>query len=80
MGPREKPRRTICHCLQVSEEDVLEAIFAHEIRDIEDITRYTQAGDGCTACHPALRKLCEKTISRDPRRSAPKDNSQVLAA
>jgi NAD(P)H-nitrite reductase large subunit len=83
MGPR-KNCRYACHCLKVTEEAVIEAIRAHEIRDVEDIIRYTQAGDGCTACHSNLERLCErearcpKATSPESRPSARPDTPQAL--
>lgn len=78
MTPRKEHRKTyVCDCLKVTEADVVKAICAHEISDVDDIIRYTQAGDGCTSCHPALRELCERAaISSLPRPSARQDNSQ----
>ncbi|HVE14765.1 MAG TPA: (2Fe-2S)-binding protein [Elusimicrobiota bacterium] len=85
MSPKKKCRYA-CHCLKVTEDDVIEAIRAHELRDVEDITRFTQAGDGCTACHPLLQKLCETeakladATSPRPSPSAPQDSSKALPA
>jgi NAD(P)H-nitrite reductase large subunit len=76
MTPRKEPKkRYVCECLKVTEADVLAAICKHEIEDVKDIIRYTQAGDGCTACHPALRKLCEKANPSSLRPSAQPDSS-----
>jgi NAD(P)H-nitrite reductase large subunit len=78
MTPRKEPKkRYICECLKVTEADVLDAICKHEISDVKDITCFTQAGDGCTACHPALKKLlCERANPSSPARPAVQpDNS-----
>lgn len=57
MSPRKSAdQKIICHCLQVTEQTVLEAIQTREIQTLKDVCRFTQAGDGCTACHPALEK------------------------
>ncbi len=55
MSPRKK-KTIVCPCLQVSEEEILEAVESGRIKTIQDITRYTEAGGGCTACHPALQQ------------------------
>jgi NifU-like protein len=47
----------VCFCLKVSEKDLIKAIRSHKITSIDDITHHTKAGDGCTACHPVLKKL-----------------------
>ncbi len=49
----------VCPCLGVTEGEILEAIQTKEIGSVKDIIRYTQAGDGCTACHPLLREYLE---------------------
>lgn len=52
----------ICHCLQVTEEMVQEALAVLEARTLENLRAATGAGDGCTACHRRLRKyLSEAT-------------------
>lgn len=56
--PKSKPL-VVCPCLGVAEDEILEAIKTREIGSVKDIIRYTQAGDGCTACHPLLREYLE---------------------
>lgn len=57
MSPRKSAaQKIVCHCLQVTEQTVIEAIQTCEIKCVKDIARFTQAGEGCTACHPALEK------------------------
>ncbi|MBI2068979.1 MAG: (2Fe-2S)-binding protein [Elusimicrobia bacterium] len=63
--------RFACYCLRVSHEQVLAAIETKQINSIQDIIRYTQAGDGCTACHPLLKRyLRKKGYCSDPICSA----------
>ncbi|MBI5202602.1 MAG: (2Fe-2S)-binding protein [Elusimicrobia bacterium] len=54
MSPKRK--KVVCECLQVTEDDVIEAIRTRELRTVEDVTRYTEAGGGCTACHPSIKQ------------------------
>ena len=49
----------VCHCLQVSEERLIEALATCPIRTLSDIRQHTGAGDGCTACHRRLKELLE---------------------
>ena len=60
MTPRHKTHKIVCECLKVSEDAILEAVRTREISTVKDIIRYTQAGDGCTACHPALKEYLRK--------------------
>jgi len=49
----------ICHCLQVTETEVIEALATREVRTLKDLRRHTAAGDGCTACHRQLMELLQ---------------------
>ena len=47
----------VCHCFQVSEHTIREAIARHDLADVEDVTHYTKAGGGCGQCHDEIRRL-----------------------
>lgn len=47
--------RILCHCLQVTEAMVDEAIHAGVVQSLRDVIVCTGAGDGCTACRATLR-------------------------
>lgn len=50
----------LCHCLQVTESAVANAIATWNLRSVKEVCRYTEAGGGCTACHARIRRhLCE---------------------
>lgn len=51
----------VCECLKVTEAAVLKAIHEKKIQTVKDIIKYTQAGDGCTACHPLLKEYLSRT-------------------
>lgn len=64
MSPRYNAASpVICHCLHVTEHDVLEAVERCEARCIRDLTRETGAGDGCMSCHRALKDYVERQRS-----------------
>jgi bacterioferritin-associated ferredoxin len=52
--------RVVCHCLNVTEDNVIEAITTLALRTVKDIQKHTGAGDGCTACHARLRAFLEQ--------------------
>ncbi|HXG10870.1 MAG TPA: (2Fe-2S)-binding protein [Gemmataceae bacterium] len=58
--------RVVCHCLQVTEAAVVEAITALGLQSIKEIRSHTGAGDGCTACHGCLRDLLERYAYSSP--------------
>jgi bacterioferritin-associated ferredoxin len=49
--------QVVCHCLQVTEEQVVVAITTLEVRTLRELRQTTGAGDGCTACHRKLKSL-----------------------
>lgn len=50
----------ICHCLQVTEATVVDAIAALNLRTLRDVHRHTGAGEGCTCCHERIRIVLEQ--------------------
>jgi bacterioferritin-associated ferredoxin len=54
------PGRVICHCLQVTEDALLQVLGGEEICTLKDLRQRTGAGDGCTACHLELRQILER--------------------
>jgi bacterioferritin-associated ferredoxin len=54
-APENAAARILCHCLQVTEAMVDEAIRAGVVQSLRDVIICTGAGDGCTACRAALR-------------------------
>ncbi|MFN4258290.1 MAG: (2Fe-2S)-binding protein [Gemmataceae bacterium] len=59
---QECPRtqRLVCHCLQVTEEMVVETLTTLGIRSVEELREVTGAGAGCTACQRRLRKYIDE--------------------
>jgi NifU-like protein len=50
----------ICHCFQVKKSTIVSAVKQYELTDIEDVTHYTKAGGGCTACHHDIRHIIDE--------------------
>ena len=57
------PSRMICHCLQVTEDVIVEAVEALGLTSVKEIRSCTGAGDGCTACHRRLKTYLERRTS-----------------
>ena len=51
--------KVICHCLQVTEDTVIEAITRLELRTVPDVCERTGAGDGCRACRRKIQSYIE---------------------
>jgi len=64
----EPVERIVCRCLQVTESALSDAIAACELTSVRDVCHSTGAGDGCTACHPELRRLLALAAQRNKNR------------
>jgi len=47
----------VCHCLAISESQVVDAVSFCGLETVKEICRQTGAGGGCTACHARLREV-----------------------
>ena len=41
----------VCHCLGVTEDELVAALTNHGLRTVRDVRRHTGAGTGCNGCH-----------------------------
>ncbi|WP_373653571.1 (2Fe-2S)-binding protein [Schlesneria sp. DSM 10557] len=48
--------RTVCRCLKVAEDTIIEAIRTGGATSVRDLKLMTGAGDGCAACHRHLKQ------------------------
>ncbi|MDX6770574.1 MAG: (2Fe-2S)-binding protein [Elusimicrobiota bacterium] len=60
MGPRKNHAKIVCECLGITEGEVVAAIRAEGLTTVKQVTACTDAGGGCTSCHPAIRALLER--------------------
>jgi bacterioferritin-associated ferredoxin len=63
MNQVQSSARAVCHCLQVTEEMLLDALHTFDLRNLKEVRERTGAGDGCTACHRQLRAYLERHTS-----------------
>lgn len=54
------PARMICHCLQVTEDVIVQAVESLGLQTVKEIRSCTGAGDGCTACHRRLKTFLDR--------------------
>jgi NAD(P)H-nitrite reductase large subunit len=71
MTPRKS--KIVCECLGVTESQLVAAIHTHELCTLKQVTACTDAGGGCTVCHPAIREY----LAREARAKAAEDDSEA---
>jgi nitrite reductase (NADH) large subunit len=49
----------ICHCLGISQSEIIHAVDEGSVSSLREVIHCTGAGTGCTACHRRIRHLVE---------------------
>ena len=64
--------KVVCECLGVTEGQLNALLRSGRAATPAELAECTDAGNGCTACHPALRALCERQAraARGPKSAA----------
>ena len=73
------PAGFVCHCLQVTEDAVAEAVSLFGLTTLKEIRTATGAGDGCTACHRRLRLVLRQPAGRRLSRPLPRPRPSETA-
>ena len=53
----------VCHCLGVTEEQLVSAVVAFDLQTLQEVRRQTGAGTGCNACHRRINLLLQSYSS-----------------
>ena len=56
----------VCHCFGVTEDELLSAVTAFELRSVREVRRQTGAGTGCNCCHTRIELLLQTYSSSSP--------------
>ncbi|ADU66565.1 (2Fe-2S)-binding protein [Desulfurispirillum indicum] len=51
---------TICHCMDVDRDTIVEAIKSQSLSTVEDVQEATSAGTGCGGCIPEIEAILDE--------------------
>lgn len=61
----------ICKCFAVDEVLIEETIRANNLSSVEEVSNYTKAGGGCSACHEGIEEVLARVLADQGRSYQP---------
>ncbi len=52
----------VCKCFAIDEVLIEETVRANSLHTVEEVTNYTKAGGGCTACHEGIEEILASVL------------------
>ena len=72
---QEPGTNIVCHCFNVSEQAIIQAIHNNNLKTVEDVTHFTKAGGACGKCKEEIAKILNKVLACEVP-SAPKEEKK----
>ena len=62
---KEDDTNVICHCFEVTEAQIINAILNDGAKNLDDVAKITSAGTACGRCKGAIQAIIDKYVKKE---------------